>query len=183
MADGSMNPLPYRWVWAAWGRLGRDRSAGSGARGGYGGCGRRTFPWVGWTARGRNGSQRTLMARPSERAEITRSCPHSCSIATLHDEVRAHMAIAPRLITLAFGSAPEVGIKPACAALRRARWARQKTRSWSWVLAACRYLHCNSPGPLARRSSRRHRPRRRLSGSLRWGQPRWLTTPRYRIGA
>ena len=26
-------------------------------------------------------------------------------------------------------------------------------------------------------------PRRRLSGSLRWGQPRWLTTPRYRIGA
>jgi hypothetical protein len=46
------------------------------------------------------------------------------SIATLHDEVIAHMAIALRLITLAFAPAPEVGIKPACAALRREWWAR-----------------------------------------------------------
>jgi hypothetical protein len=46
------------------------------------------------------------------------------SVATVHDEVIAHMAIALRLITLAFAPAPEVGIKPACAALRREWWAR-----------------------------------------------------------
>jgi hypothetical protein len=46
------------------------------------------------------------------------------SIATVHDAVIAHMAIALRLITLAFAPAPEVGIKPACAALRREWWAR-----------------------------------------------------------
>ena len=46
------------------------------------------------------------------------------SIATVHDAVIAHMAIALRLIALAFAPAPEVGIKPACAALRREWWAR-----------------------------------------------------------
>ena len=70
-------------------------------------------------------------------------CPaEPTSIARLHDEVIAHMAIALRLITLAFAPAPEVCITPACAALRREWWAR----------AAARVFRFRSPGTGSKRA-------------------------------
>jgi hypothetical protein len=68
---------------------------------------------LGGGARGK--LQGWILTRPALR---TRPPSRHCTMKFI-----AHMAIALRLITLAFAPAPEVGIKPACAALRREWWA------------------------------------------------------------